>query len=287
MLEGIFDGQTEVDLDELHTNLQACIAHDDLELPILPRIMWQLLSLPPNDMDAAKLYDLLQQNQPLATYILHVINSPAYAPHISIRSVHQAIEHIGPEHLGELAFAGMLRSRVFAIPQYEFESHLLWQHAVATAAVAKTINDTFCDNMESAFVSGLLHDIGKPVILRTLHNFKDKLGLNVEASAASGVMEAFHEQVGRIIADDWELPPQINDSIGYHHDYLLAPIAPRAAMLTRLADVLAYHLQSPYVFDRDYLYQHPIRNFLDFTCNDIDLLLAKIEPVKHLIHFMS
>ena len=59
MLEGILHGPTDDVLAKLHTNLQTCIEHDDLALPILPSAMWQLLTLH-DAVDAVKLSDSIR-----------------------------------------------------------------------------------------------------------------------------------------------------------------------------------------------------------------------------------
>jgi putative nucleotidyltransferase with HDIG domain len=189
--------------------------------------------------------------------------------------------------LGEIAFAVSLQSRVFDVEGYEHEIRELWNHAVGAGAYAKEIARLRRSNVEGAFLCGLLHDIGKPVLLQTLVDLQRQTGLTMESSAISAVMEAYHTQVGSLIATKWALPPHVTESITYHHDYLVAPMCTEAVMITRLADCLSYHLAMPEIFDEDSVRQHPILADLNFYPDDVDTLLAKRDLVRSTIEGMA
>jgi HD-like signal output (HDOD) protein len=100
-------------------------------------------------------------------------------------------------------------------------------------------------------------------------------------------MEAYHTQVGSLIATQWALPPHVMESITYHHDYLVAPMCTEAVMITRLADCLSYHLAMPEIFDEESVRHHPILTDLNFYPNDIEALLAKRDMVLSVIEGLS
>ena len=152
---------------------------------------------------------------------------------------------------------------------------------------AKEIARLRRSNVEGAFLCGLLHDTGKPVLLQTLVDIQRALGLTVDSGAVSAVMEACHTQVGNLIATEWQLPPHVTESITYHHDYLVAPMCTEAVMITRLADYLSYHLATPEVFDEESVRHHPILSDLNFYPDDVEALLDKRDSVLCVIQGMS
>lgn len=73
---------------------------------------------------------------------------------------------LGITLLSEIAFTASLKVGAFQIPGYEDDVKKLWRHSLATGAFAKEVARVKRMNVESAYLCGLLHEIGKPVVLR-------------------------------------------------------------------------------------------------------------------------
>jgi putative nucleotidyltransferase with HDIG domain len=269
--------------DELQADLLTYI-ESRLEIPMLPAVVWEVVALTAsNDADARRLSAILHRDQALASHVLRVANSPAYKPIMPIVSLQQAVSRLGITTLGEIAFAVSLQSRIFDAPGYEAEIRLLWQHAVATAAYAKDIARRRRSNVEGAFLCGLLHDIGKPVILQALLDLHRTTGVQVTPGAVSMLLEAHHCYVGCLIAGAWTLPPHVTESILYHHAAAESLTFPEAVMVTRFADVLAYHLTMPEVCDEDSVRHHPVVLELNLYPDEVDALLSRREAVQRFV----
>jgi putative nucleotidyltransferase with HDIG domain len=288
MIEHLANEEVIVLPEQIRTALLARIEDRHLELPLLPTIVWEVMELTSSDdVDTRKLSALIHRDQALASHILRVANSPAYMPRMPIVSLQQAVSRLGAATLGEIAFAISIQSRVFDVAGYEHEIRTLWHHAVGTGAYAKEIARLRRSNVEGAFLCGLLHDIGKPVLLQTLVDIQRSFGVTVDPAAVSAVMEACHTQVGHHIATEWGLPPHVTESITYHHDYLVAPMCTEAVMITRLADYLSYHLATPEVFDEESVRHHPILSDLNFYPDDVTALLDERDRVLSVIAGLS
>ncbi len=288
MIEHLANEEVIVLPEQIRTALLARIEDRHLELPLLPTIVWEVMELTSSDdVDTRKLSALIHRDQALASHILRVANSPAYMPRMPIVSLQQAVSRLGAATLGEIAFAISIQSRVFDVAGYEHEIRTLWHHAVGTGAYAKEIARLRRSNVEGAFLCGLLHDIGKPVLLQTLVDIQRSFGVTVDPAAVSAVMEACHTQVGHLIATEWGLPPHVTESITYHHDYLVAPMCTEAVMITRLADYLSYHLATPEVFDEESVRHHPILSDLNFYPDDVTALLDERDRVLSVIAGLS
>jgi putative nucleotidyltransferase with HDIG domain len=288
MIEGLVNEEAIVLPEKIRADLLARIEGGHLELPLLPNIVWEVMELTASDdVDARQLSELIHRDQALASHILRVANSPAYMPRMPIISLHQAVNRLGTSVLGEIAFAISLQTRVFDVEGYEHEIRALWNHAVGTGAYAKEVARLRRSNVESAFLCGLLHDIGKPVLLQTLVDLQRTAERTIEPAAMSALMEAYHTQVGSLIATQWALPPHVTESITYHHDYLVAPMCTEAVMITRLADCLSYHLAMPEIFDEESVRHHPILTDLNFYPDDIEVLFAKRGIVGSVIEGLS
>ncbi len=159
---------TSVDLEsveKIHVTLVDRIAKDELNLPLLPRVATEVVNLISDpDADMAKLATLIEQDQAIASQILKISNSAAFAPRSPIVSMHQAVSWLGMKMLGELALTISIENGVFRVQGYEPEITSLWRQALASGLYAKEIVRVGQHNLEGAFLGGLLPPLGKPVV---------------------------------------------------------------------------------------------------------------------------
>jgi putative nucleotidyltransferase with HDIG domain len=218
--------------------LRARIEQGALELPLLPDVAAEVLSLSASDVaDARKLADLVHRDQTLAGSVLRIANSPGYAGRGRIVSLQQAVSRLGFTALREIAFAASVQARCFRIPGFENETRALWRHALACAVVAREIARSRRRNVETAFLCGLLHDVGKPVLLQALAD----IGKGASAESLALIDER-HPDVGGALALGWSLPAAVTESIAHHHRPSTAPSCPEAAAMTHLADAVAHRV---------------------------------------------
>ncbi len=165
-------------LEKLRDALVERINTQALDLPLLPQAASQVMSFmsDPN-ADATRLSSLIHQDQALAGHVLRIANSPAYMPRSPIVSLQQAVAWLGMHVLGEIAFTASRQKGVFRVQGYEDEIKRMWRHALITGLYAKEIARQRRHNVEGAFLCGLLHAIGKPVVVHALTDLQKKLGI--------------------------------------------------------------------------------------------------------------
>lgn len=170
-------------------------------------------------------------------------------------SLDQAIRHLGPATVLAIAI-GSAERELFcgALPLYGLARDALWRHSVATAVALEAARD-FCrvPVPPEAFAVGLLHDLGKPVLTRSL----DAETLEVVRSACSerGIPESeveeqmlgLHGELGARVTEAWGLPPRITSAIRHHHAPLYAENVEgrRLAQGIALGDAVACTIGAP------------------------------------------
>jgi HD-like signal output (HDOD) protein len=264
------------------------IDKDRIELPVLPQVAGRVMALA-NDpsADAASLSALIHQDQALAAHVLRIANSPAYMPRTPIVSLQHAVAMLGVNQLSEIAVTVSLKSATVKIPEYEADIRQLWRHALASGAYAKEIARMRRYNVEIAYLCGLLHAIGKPVVLKTVATIAAELHIKLEPSAATSFLDGYHSRVGNLIAAEWALPQQVAEAIAYYLTYEQAPSHRQEAMMTCLADRLATYILVPDFFDDSTLRDHSVFADLNLYPNDIDALLSLKENVLNLVDTMA
>jgi HD-like signal output (HDOD) protein len=264
------------------------IDKDRIDLPVLPQVASRVMALASDpSADAARLSALIHQDQALAAHVLRIANSPAYMPRTPIASLQHAVAMLGINQLSEIAVTVSLKSGAVKIPGYESDIRQLWRHALASGAYAKEIARARRYNVESAYLCGLLHGVGKPVVLKTVTTIAAELHIPLESSTVQSFLDGYHTRVGSLIAAEWALPPQVAEAITYYSVYEQAPSHRQEAMMTCLADRLATYLLTPDSFDDKTLRDHTVFADLNLYPNDIDSLLSFKEKVLRLVGTMA
>jgi HD-like signal output (HDOD) protein len=256
------------------------IKNGDLDLPLLPAVATELIALTSDlNANAEKLSSLIREDIALAGHVLKVANSPMYMPRSPIVSLQQAVAWLGMANLALIALTVSMRSGVFQVQGYAAEVKQIWKHARASALYGKEIARLRRHNVENAFLCGLLHTIGQPVILREITKLQKERGILLDWDAAKELIDEYQVPVGTLIADKWALPDQVKEAIIHYSNYSMASSPATLVMITCLADRLTTHLLDPDAMDEQAVRDHPVVQALNLYSEDIDALLEKGEVI--------
>ena len=273
----------QAESEALRLRLTTKLEQDELDLPLLPVVATQVLQLSgdPN-ADATKLSTLIQQDQALAAQILRIANSPAYAPRSPIVSLQQAIAWLGMTILAGLAFSVSIQSGVFKVKGYEKEVQALWRQALATGLYGKEIARRNRHNVENAFLCGILHTIGKPLLIHLILQDRDDFSSQPSWAIMDTVIQEFSILAGTKLAEAWQLPEPVQEAIRFYPDeaYQQATSPTKGAMITCLADHLATGIIDPSSLDVETLRAHPVVQDLNFYPEDMDALLELKDTIQ-------
>jgi putative nucleotidyltransferase with HDIG domain len=197
-----------------------------INLPTLPTVVSKMLDLIDNPKtSAASLARLISTDQTLTARILKLANSAYYGFPREITTVNMAIVVLGFNTVREMG----LSLSVFEVLKNSEDGELFdlsrfWEHSIGCGVAARTVAHKYRPELAGeAFVAGLLHDIGKVIfnqyfkddfleIMRLVHNGAMSLD-----EAEREIMGTTHAEVGGWLAEKWNLPKLIVDSITYHH----------------------------------------------------------------------
>jgi putative nucleotidyltransferase with HDIG domain len=255
------------------------ISGGQLDLPMLPHVAGQILAGGLDESAAIKdLSAMLNHDQALAGHVLRVANSAAFARGARIQSIQQALVRIGLSQLREIVVAVALQSRVFRVDGYEDVVGDLWRHSAIAGAYAKEIARHLRFNVESAFVCGLLHDVGKPVLLSLMLDLGKDAGEAPSRDLCLDALRTYHTRVGRHLAEHWSLPEAAVESIAFHHDIGSAEQHGQAVKITALANLLS-HLgttdEQAHDAAETLVRAHPVCAALNLYPDDVGQLIAR------------
>lgn len=274
--------------NRLESLLNQRIDSGAVEVPLLPRVASEVLTMvyDPN-AEAAKLAALIHQDQALAAHVIRVANSPAYMPRNPVVSLQHAVAMLGMNLLSEIAFTTSLKNAALKVEGFEREIKSLWQHSLASGAYAKEIARMRRFNVESAYLCGLLHAIGKPVVLQTTAALAKEHNVSIEAGSLDQLLAGYHTRVGSLIAKQWALPQQVAEAITFYEYYDQATVARQECMTTCLADRLATHLLQPDLIDDVAVRDHPVHADLNLYPEDVVALLHLKDKIAAVVDAMN
>lgn len=282
------DAESDARAEAIRAAVSARLAAGTFEVPMLPQVASQVSILASSaDADAARLSALIHRDPVLAGHVLRIANSPAYMPRMPIVSLQQAVARLGLQVVAEIAFAASVQSGVFRVPGYESVLKQLWRHALASGAFAKEIARARRSNVESAFLCGLLHAVGRPAMLQLVTDAAKALHLTLPPARVFSLLDDGHQAVGAIIAAKWELPKPVVAAIAHYADYREAKSFQHEAMVTCLCDRLATDLTVDGAFDQTTVREHPVFADLNLYPDDVTALLAKKDSVARTVDAMT
>ena len=259
-----------------------------LKLPVLPEIPSRVLAMTTNpEMDISELSDLIHKDQALAGHVLRISNSAAYAGTRQIASLTQAIARLGARLVGDIAFSISLQSEVFHIKGFEKFVDRMWKHALAAGLFGKEIARVRRKNVEGQYLCGLLHAVGKPVILQAAIELQDTLQMQLDPETAEILIEEFHASVGSILTFAWGLPDQVSKACLYYLCYEEAPTYKQEITATYLSSQLAGMLDPEYPVDREELAKDPAFQAINLYPEDVERLLDKKDEVQEKLIAMA
>ncbi len=240
--------QTDESVEELLVAIIAKLEKKEFDLPPLPQVASRVLALTTDpDADAPQLTSLIQQDPVLTAKIFQTSNSVACGASRKIESLSQAVSWLGLNTVAGTAYALSVQSGVFDVRGYEHEVKGLWLHALASGFYGKAIASQIGENQDTAFLCGLLHDIGKPFVVHTVNQHQSNSSTRIPWSAMLTLFKDSSKEVGRQLALEWEFPDPVKEAIHLYPDHAFhrASSPKNSTVITNLAHHLATHLVAP------------------------------------------
>src|SRR4051812_27291962 len=201
----------------IRSELESKLSTGSLELPLLPGVAMEITSAAAqDDVDTRTIADMLKRDAALSAHVLRIVNSPVYSPRAQIVSLQQAVARVGAIKIREIALVIACKTGVFKAKGYEQEIDGVFRHCVATALFAQEIARNTRNNVEDAFLCGLLHDVGRPVLLQAVVSLLREAKLNADQEAVLGLVSELHEAAGSALAKAWALPDTVVTALAKH-----------------------------------------------------------------------
>ncbi len=230
--------------------MQRILAKVD-EIPPLPHVVIKALkALNDPKSGSSDVAKIISQDEGLTAKILKLANSAYYGFPRSIGTLSEAITILGYKTIKSIIYAAAAHGHLSGeLKGYALDRGELWKHSLGVAVVSREVAKMVkYKDAEQAFVAGLLHDIGKIVLNQFVRFGFTLIMKKVEVEkvpfheAEKDILGFDHTDIGGKIAEKWNLPKELVDSISHHHSPEKAEVDLRLTSIVHVSDAICLML---------------------------------------------
>lgn len=196
------------------------------KLPKLPQVLLKILEICNRDeTDRDELIRVISSDAGLTARLMQLLNSAWVNMNKEIQSIESAILYLGIPSIKNLAISiSVLQVFDSEKSLCDFNMNTFWYHSFKCAMLAKKMAGlTAGINPDEAFLAGLMHDIGKLILIVNYHEKYLDLLKEAEDDLHLAVLEQknfdlTHSEVGWWLCQQWNFSQMVSDSVLYVSD---------------------------------------------------------------------
>lgn len=240
-------------------------------IPTLPAIAQELIKLTSNisHVTMGQIISKIKTDQGVTSKVIKLVNSPFYGIRSEIASIDRATVLLGFNTVKNIALAISL-DQYYQKPfnMYGTTGKDMWRHAYNVASISSEIAKCLGQDSDALYMAGLMHDIGKVVMVDFLvkevsdvEDEKEQLGCD-------------HAEIAAVIMNKWSVASSIVEAVSTHHkpeDSLYGKIVSTANRIDHdknNVDEYIYCLCSKYQLKNAEKLKESIQNIFDDEKNE-------------------
>lgn len=264
------------------------------DIPPIDQVATQIMKEMENPfVDLDKIHHMLQRDPAITSKILTMANSAYYSRGVVISSLKTAIRNLGLATIRNmmisLSTAGLLTG---VSKQVKKQAARVWEHSLTVAYLSSLIADKLhYSASDDLFIQGLLHDIGRMVILLKYPEEDSKItetlngrgGLAQITECEMDILGFTHQQLGSSLLTKWNFPQKIVQTAQLHHDLENLDEMDSTIRIVCLADAASHKMvEEPY----DEMVWTDFQTLLGIDTQTLDSVSEKVRELvdadKHL-----
>jgi HD-like signal output (HDOD) protein/CheY-like chemotaxis protein len=223
-------------------------------LPSIPSLYVELINrLEDPDGCAQDVANVIAKDTAMTAKILQLSNSAFFGLSRRISDPRDAVLYLGLDTVKALALSVKVFSQFTVRPVSRFSIEDLGKHTMLTGILARKIaiaEGLKKNDVEDSFMAGLLHDIGKLVLVSAAPGKYERAMRFAEANgvhrrdAEQKIFGTTHSEIGTYLLWLWGLPDNVVEAVAYHH-------TPGSCPARRLGPLTAVHAANVLAHEKD------------------------------------
>jgi HD-like signal output (HDOD) protein len=236
--------------------LSPAIAHSIMNvvganaIPAMPSAAQKTFELSTNpNAEMRDFIEVIEADEALSARILKIANSVYFDRGSSSQTIEESVHVIGINELKGLLNATTLTT---LFPTRHIAREQIWANDIATALCSRSLASTYLSGKEDlAFLAGLMHDIGKLLLLQRAPS---EYELILEKVKSKGITfcraeeDRFpfdHTEAGLLVGQKWNFSPDLLEVIKNHHkpwSFFRGEDSVSLTLIVKCADTIAHSL---------------------------------------------
>ena len=212
-----------------------------IDLPVLPRVVHEVEEVMNKDISKGEdLAKVIEKDAVISVRLISVANSPYYRGLEQITSVRTAISRLGDSETRNLIIA-IANKGLYKTKNKQFQDLMerLWLHSLACAYAAMHISKKLSlGGSENYFFMGIVHDIGKVVLIKAISEFH-ALEKKVSLKDIQSVIRDIHAGFGGALMRRWKYPEEFKKVVTQTEKEVYTEHTRREVLVSNLANHIA------------------------------------------------
>ncbi len=208
--------------------------------PVMPQVVREVQSVIKRKTSTADDVAVVIEKDPVISLrLISIANSPVYRGIQEIRHVKEAIPRMGLKETLNIIIA-IVNKGLYETDRSQFRILMdkLWVHSLACAYGAKLIAEHLkLADSEKLFLMGLVHDIGKSLLLKAFTEIPQVRSMNLDVILAN--IEQGHMSVGGVLLRRWGFDDIFIKVVTLHEGHELTAETEKEILIIHLANMLS------------------------------------------------
>lgn len=219
-------------------------------LPAVSKKVGELLEKPTSS--AADFGVIISQDQALSSKLLKLVNSALFGLSEHVESISRAVALVGFRQIRDLVTGMSVIQSFKGLESDSLNMKAFWEHSLACGVSSQVLAVYLqLPAAETCFTAGLLHDVGKLVLLaNNAAEYNEVLRLNqdgvLNGDAERRIFDLSHAELGARLAAMWNYPPSFQDAVAFHHRPDLSGGFQVLTSIVHISDVIVHSLELGY-----------------------------------------
>ncbi len=211
-------------------------------LPALPETVYRVRKAMANvETCVTEVAELIAMDPPVAAKVLSVANSAAYGFSQQVKTIELAVSLLGLRETYAIVTSAAIVNLFDRNRRFDYRG--FWADAMGCSAAARLVGASLGRPLPGAVTGALLHDVGRVALLEVAPNLYTEVPPHLQGRELLAAEERYlgltHTEAGYELAQHWEFPAEIAESLRFHHDPGLAPDHKDTVAAVGLASALA------------------------------------------------
>ena len=203
--------------------IKQLLEQQPLDIPVFHSVALKLTVMIPDPFcEIDDIVRVINEDQALSAQVLKMANSSAYMGLVKAETIKASALRLGMRQITALAMTASQQSlHISNNAVVSGVMNELWGHSMACASGAWWVaqNTGHHGILDHAYLAGLLHDIGKLYLLKSVEKLLNNKEINVpvDRQLLIDIFSEMHVEQGCRLMDHWNIPPIYHSVVENHH----------------------------------------------------------------------